>query len=477
MPAWTAAEFADIAFGDERLASRFHKIAEAFLEKPSATITESTGSWAESKAAYRFFGNQKVTKGKILGPHQDKTAQRIDAYSGVVLAIQDTTFIDFTQLHKAKGLGPISCKHVHAKQKGIVCHNTLAISPEGRVFGLIDQKIYRRDEADKIGRGPKGSKIRKRIPIEQKESYRWIESVQNVANLAKKSRVVHVCDREGDIFELYHELSRTSHQFLIRAFGDRVVGKRYAGRPSLANKNTTLWAFMATRDLAGLLHVKVPKKDKQVKREAQCEIRYSKIHVTRPYFQPKAKSRELSPLNLFAIWVIEKNPPPNCESLEWMLITNIEINSLDAAVEKIEWYKKRWHIENYHKVLKSGCNIEKSKLNHGDKLEKLITLMSIVAARVYELKLCGRSDPEKSCTEILDSEEWQILYFVTNRTSQLPTIPPTCREVTHWIAKLGGFLGRKNDGEPGSIVIWRGWQRLTNIIENWKMFQLIATSG
>jgi len=134
-------------------------------------------------------------------------------------------------------------------------------------------------------------------------------------------------------------------------------------------------------------------------------------------------------------------------------------------------------VENYHKVLKFGCNIEKSKLNHADKLEKLITLMSIIAARIYELKLIGRSDPEKPCTEILDTEEWQILYFITKKTSQLPEVPPSCKEAVFWIARLGGFLGRKSDGEPGSIVIWRGWQRLPSIIENWKTFQLIATSG
>lgn len=139
MASWIAAEFEKITFGDDRLDSRFHKVAEAFLNRPSATITESTGNWAESKAAYRFFENQKVTKEVILAQHQVKTVARMKSHDGVVLAIQDTTYLDFTQLYKTKGLGPISCKYEHAKQKGIVCHNTLAISPEGKVFGLIDQ--------------------------------------------------------------------------------------------------------------------------------------------------------------------------------------------------------------------------------------------------------------------------------------------------------------------------------------------------
>jgi hypothetical protein len=150
MMSWITSEFENITFGDERINSRFYKIAEAFLEKPSAKITES---WPESKGAYRFFENYKVTKNKILSQHQIKTAERIKTYGKVVLAIQDTTYLDFTQLHKTQGLGPISCKHIHAKQKGIICHNTLAISPEGRVFGLIDQKIYRRNEETVIGRG------------------------------------------------------------------------------------------------------------------------------------------------------------------------------------------------------------------------------------------------------------------------------------------------------------------------------------
>jgi len=351
MPSWIAEEFKDINFGDDRLDSRFHKVAEAFLEKPSATITESTGSWAESKAAYRFFENHKVTKNKMLFQHQAKTVERIREYGGVVLAIQDTTYIDFTQLYNTEGLGPISCKFEHAKQKGIVCHNTLAISPAGRVFGLIDQKLYRRDESKKIGRGPKGTKIRKRIPIEQKESYRWIESVKNVANLAGFERVVHVCDREGDIFELYHELSLTSHQFVIRAFGDRVVGKRFSGRPSIINKNTKLWDFMGGLEQAGTLVVKVPKKNKQTKRKALCEVRYSEIHCPPPYFQPKARSRDLPPLpslKLYAIWIKEQNPPPDSDPLEWMLITNIEVTSLGEAIEKVEWYKKRWHVDTFH---------------------------------------------------------------------------------------------------------------------------------
>lgn len=477
MMSWITSEFESINFGDERINSRFYKIAEAFLEKPSAKITEITGSWAESKGAYRFFENYKVTKNKILSQHQAKTAERIKTYGKVVLAIQDTTYLDFTQLHKTQGLGPISCKHIHAKQKGIICHNTLAISPEGRVFGLIDQKVYRRNEETAIGRGSKGTKKRKLTPIQFKESYRWIETVKNVQSLVGSSKIVHVCDREGDIFELFHELLLTSQQFVIRAYGDRVVGDRYVGRPAITKKNTKLWAFMEARQPDGFMKVNVPKKDKQIKREAKCEIRYSQVCFTPPYYSPEAKTQVLLPITVFAIWVKEIDAPDGSESLEWMLITNIEIKSLEEAIEKINWYKKRWHIENYHKVLKSGCNIEKSKLNHADKLEKIITLMSIIATRIYELKLTGRSDPEMPCTEILNSEEWQILYCVTKKTSKLPAQPPSCKQAVLWIAKLGGFLGRKSDGEPGSIVVWRGWQKLTSIIENWKTFRIIERSG
>lgn len=334
MASWIAAEFENIDFGDDRINCRFQKVAESFLEKPSATISESTGSWAKSKAAYRMFENKKVTKFKILSEHQARVAKRIQSHGGVVLAIQDTTYIDYTHLYKTEGLGPISCKYEHAKQKGIVCHNTLAISPGGRVFGLIDQKLYCRNEETKIGRGPKGTKKRKRLPIEQKESYRWLESVKIVSNLVKTSQVVHICDREGDIFELFYEISLTSHQFVVRAFGDRIVGKRFAGRPSITNKNITLWKFMESTPVQGFLQVDVPKKDKQIKRLAKCEIRYSEVYFTPPYYSPEAKSREMSPLKLFAVWVKEVNPPESCEPLEWMLITNIEITSLEDAIVK-----------------------------------------------------------------------------------------------------------------------------------------------
>lgn len=160
-----------------------------------------------------------------------------------------------------------------------------------------------------------------------------------------------------------------------------------------------------------------------------------------------------------------------------MLLTNIKIECFADALEKAVWYKERWHIENYHKVLKSGCNVEKSRLNHGEKLEKFATLMSMIAFRIYELKLIGRNAPTVPCTEVLTENEWIILYCFVHKTKDLPTHIPTAKEVMLWIAKLGGFLGRKSDGNPGSIVIWRGWQRLMDIIDSWKTFQLIATSG
>ena len=356
----------------------------------------------------------------------------------------------------------------------LVVHNTLAISTDGIPLGLLDQKIYRRSEED-----VSKTQWNKKRPIEKKESYRWIEVVKKMKVFFQNTpaKIVHICDREGEIYELLHEISKTSHQYVIRAAKDRVIGKRFLGDATRKNKNTSLWKHMELQPVSGTVAIEVSKKAKQPKRTAICEVKYSEIDCTPSYRYPEAKSGELSPIRINAIWVKEINCHPDIKPLEWMLLTNIKTGCLEEALEKIAWYKARWHIESYHKVLKSGCNVEKSKLDHADKLEKFATLMSIIAARVYQLKLTGRSHPNTPCNEILEEEEWKILYYHVHKKKALPAHPPSANEVMLWIAKLGGFLGRKSDGHPGSIVIWRGWQRLMDIIHGWKTFQLIATSG
>lgn len=471
MASWSEEEFDGISFGDTRLNERFLRIADSLLEKPSGSISEITGSWAETKASYRFFGNEKVTKSEILRHHIDQTMVRISTSGQAILAIQDTTYLDFTHHPKTQGLGKLTRpKKGRPPLMGLVLHNTLAITSEGECLGLLDQKIYKR--ADEDLNKTQSNKTR---PIEKKESYRWIEVVKKISSACSASNIVYVCDREGDIFEFFSEVVHQSrHSFLIRAGKDRIVGER-CPRSSQVYENTSLWNFMQTQHTAGQIQIELSERQHQPARKAHCSVRFAPITYTPPYRRPAARSTELLEVPLYAIWVKEDKAPTGVEPIEWMLLTNIKVDTFEDACEKLSWYKARWHIENYHKVLKSGCNIEKSKLNHADKLEKFATLMSVIAARIYQLKLMGRNKPMAPCTTILHEEEWKILYRFIHKTKAIPPQVPTAKEVMFWIAKLGGFLGRKGDGNPGSIVIWRGWQRFMDILEGWKSSQLHAT--
>ena len=175
-------------------------------------------------------------------------------------------------------------------------------------------------------------------------------------------------------------------------------------------------------------------------------------------------------LPTYVVLAKETNAPDGVDALEWMLLTNVPVESFEQARERIDWYKLRWHIENFHKVLKSGCNIELCRLESAERLERYITLFSIIAWRLYWMTHVNRASPDKSCSEVLADHEWKALYCKIKKTRSLPTKPPTTREAIRWIAQLGGFLGRKGDGEPGITTTWRGWQRLLDISEAWLVF-------
>ena len=435
-------------------------------------MSEITGKWPETKASYRFFANEKVTKDKILDPHIQSTKDRIEKSGETVLAIQDTTYLDYTHHPKTEGLGKLTRPDKSRNPlMGLVVHNTLAITTTGVPLGLLDQKIYLRGDED-----VRRTQWNKKRPIEKKESFRWVEVVRKVSShfQDKSLRIVHVCDREGDIYEFFHEFSKNSHEFLIRAASNRIIKTSDKAR---CRDTSTIWKQMELQPVAGTIKVEKAKNNTSPKRKAICEVRNAELCFKVPQRHREAKSEDMAPTTMSVIWVKEINSPPNTKPLEWMLLTNIKINTFKDAVEKIDWYKERWHIENFHKILKSGCNVEKSKLNHCDKLEKFATLMSVIAFRIYQLKLIGRNSPNTSCDEILTEEEWKILYCYVQKTNILPERPPSTYEAMIWIATLGGFLGRKGDGNPGSIVIWRGWQRFMDIMDGWKAFQLGATSG
>lgn len=455
---WSEEELAGIDLGDERLNKRIIKLAGQLSEQPQAFINQACEDWADTKAAYRFFDNEKVDEQEIISAHSRRVVERMKKYD-IVLAIQDTTEIDYTAHPEKKGLGQIG----NESGKGLLMHTTLAVTPAGLPLGVLAQKIWARGK-----KRDRKNYEHKKVSIKDKESQKWLDAMeQTIACLPKGIQVVTIGDREADIFEFLIRAEQLGADYVIRAKSNRalMVGER------------GLWEELETMPLAGRCEVEVAAKKDEPARTAKVSIRYAEVTLKPPQRLKEVRIAGWKPIKLWAIYVKEVYVPADVTPLEWMLLTNVPVNNFEDALERIEWYSKRWSIELYHKVMKSGCKVEDCLLETAARLKRYLALMSVIAWRLFWLTHINRQNPEASCTTILAEAEWQALYCRINKTTELPKEPPTVRQAVRWIARLGGFLGRKNDGEPGITVIWRGWQRLTDIVATWLILHTPKTCG
>lgn len=452
---WCEDEFDDVELGDKRLDTRLVNTASKMAAQPMAPINQACEDWANTKASYRLFRNEAVTPEKILFPHQIQTRERMKSHP-VVLAIQDTSFLNYTTHSKTTGLGPIGTEEQDIS--GLIMHTTLVVTPEGMPLGVLTNEIWARSEDDeKLSEAE-----RKNRPIEEKESYKWLKALERTVELAPEGvQVVTVCDREADVYELFVEADELETGLLVRAAQNRSLSDDEMGK---------LWASAEAAPIAGHLKVRVPAKDDEPKREAIVSVRFCSLTLSPPW-RPKADDREpLPPVTLDVVLVQEVAPPSDVTPLEWLLLTNVPVDSFEDAVERIEWYRCRWHIEVFFKVFKSGCKVEACRLGTAKRLIRYLTLSSIIAWRLYWITHINRHYPDAPCIVVLAEHEWRALYATIHHTLVPPRQMPTVRQVVHWIAQLGGFLNRKGDGEPGVTVIWRGWHRLNDIASTWLLF-------
>jgi hypothetical protein len=450
---WCEYELESVSLGDKRLNWRLLDTVAKLSSRPHGSISQACEDWADTKATYRLFSNEKTTAEKILLPHRERTRERVAAHE-LVLGVQDTTFLDYSHHPKKQGMGPIGTTQ-QPNLRGMVMHSTLMLSPEGVSLGLASQKIWSRDETPK----QMDADERRQIPIEDKESYKWITGLdETVAFMPDGTRLVTVGDSESDIFELFnHAVVDLKTDLLVRAGQDRCVVEPEVG---------TIKAIMAERKVMGYLKVQVPKRDQLPKREAIVSVRYSRVVLK----APRHLRSRMDNLPIYAVLVQEEDPPADAEPLNWLLLTTVRVLCLEDAVERIQWYRQRWQIEVYHKILKSGCQVEKSQLKTAERLQPLIALFSIIAWRLFWMTHIARHAPDEPCTMILADHEWRALYAYTHKHDRIPAQIPTVQEALLWIARLGGFLARRNDGPPGVTVIWRGWQRLADISSSWLIF-------
>lgn len=454
-------EFAEIDLKDERLNKRCQELAGALGKQSNAPINQACEDWADTKAAYRFFDNQKVGPAKIIEAHGQRTVERMQSYE-VVLAIQDTTYFNYTHHPKTEGLGKIGSKRHN--QRGFGMHSTLAVTSSGTPLGLLTQAFFSRP----IGEPAHTPNEAHKQPIEEKESYRWVEAFEQVLSLAPTdTEVVTVCDREGDIYEMFVLAQQENGSLLVRSKVDRLLDGE--------EENRKLWQKVEQQPITGEFSVHITGNQKRKERQTTVSIQFTQAQLKPPI---RADKKKLPSVTLNIIRVYEQNPPENVDDpIEWLLLTNTPLSNFDDAVRVVGWYCCRWQIEIFYKIIKSGCAVEDCRLKTSERLQNYIALMSVIAWRLHWLTFLNRANPDLSCSMALTTVEWQALYRRIHRSVELPDHPPTIRQSVKWIAQLGGFLGRRSDGEPGITVIWRGWQRLQDIADTWYLVEDQSTYG
>jgi len=449
---WAEVEFATARLHDERLKQRLFTVAQNFYNDPQANIPQACGTKARTLGAYRFFQNEKVTMEVILTPHTEATIARIQAHA-VVLAPQDTTTLNYYHHPATEGLGPINTKD--DKATGLILHDTVAFSEDGTPLGIIDAQCWARDPHDRGKR-----ERRKHLPIEQKESYKWLRSYRKLAEiqaLCPNTLLVSVGDRESDVYELFAEAAR-------EPAGPKLLVRAERSRRRRVETHEALWPSVSAKPLAGELTLRLPKRGNRQAREALLSVRFGEVELQAP------KDSPLPPVRLWAVHLHESAPEDGGEPIEWMLLTSVAVTTFEQAVQRAEWYAARWGIEVFHRTLKSGCRIKDRQLGSADRLQACLGVDMVVAWRIYHLTMLGRSVPEHPCHVFFEEVEWKALYCYHHKTPVAPDEPPSMGEAIRMLGAMGGHLGRKRDGPPGTQTLWRGLQRLDTAVQMYILF-------
>ena len=452
---WIAQELAGCEFQDDRLRKRFEKLFRGLSGGIGQSIPWACQDWTNTKAAYRFFANERVSESAILGGHFQATQKRLASGAWPILMLHDTTEFNFHRkdvaavgMTKSVPTRRLDGKLQHYNVCGILMHSSLAVTLDGLPLGLTAIKFWSRDKF--YGCNQMKKKINPtRIPIEQKESYRWLENVrQATALLEQPQRCVHIGDRESDIYELFCTAQASGSHFLIRTCVDRLAGD---GKHTIATE-------MEEVRVQGLHRIQVRDR-KGNPSEAVLEIRYRRIRV----LPPVNKSKQYPELLLTVIHAQERGAPKGRDRVDWKLITDLPVTSRKEAIEKLRWYSMRWKIEVFHKILKSGCKAEASKLRTANRLVNLISVFAILSWRIFWMTMINRAAPELGPDVAFTTLEIQLLDRLVSNEANSNSVPKSLSTYVTKLARLGGYLARSSDPPPGNMVVWRGLSRLTDI--------------
>jgi hypothetical protein len=475
MQTWVQEELATADRGDQRLTKRFRLVLDRMAQKPSLKFPAACRGRAEVEAAYRFLDHDAVDERRVLAPHREATLRRIREQPVVIIA-QDTTELDVTRRHeRMAGAGPLN----DASRLGFYNHALVAITPEKVVLGVVGADVWARD-ADAFRRSAAEKRAaRKAKPIEDKESYRWLEGYRQacqVAHEAPGTTIISVCDSEGDIYECFlagpAAPGGRPAEWIIRACQNRplAAGGSAAESPLPRTLRERVAATAVLRPSTVEVSQREPKSKDARKRKQPRGARTAHLTVQAARVTLRGPSRpggRLADVAVNVVLVRELEPPPGEEPVEWLLLTSLPIDTVEQVVQVIDYYCCRWQIEVYFRVLKSGCKVEESQLETAARFRPYLGLCMIVAWRVLYALTLGRECPELPCDQVFEADEWRAVYAVVKNEAPPETAPPL-GEMVKRIASLGGYLGRTCDGEPGPKARWVGLQRMTDLARAWR---------
>jgi len=450
---WIEQELAAAKLPDARLEKRLRHLVEQMAAGLGRSIPLAFQDWAATKAAYRFFSNERICEEHILAGHFEATRERLPQGEAPVLVLHDTTEFSY-QREDIAAVGLVSKGSVRKDEHGrpvyfttcgVCLHSSLAITLEGLPLGLAAVKFWSR----KTFKGRAARRKAHRAPIEEKESLRWLENLRSSTELlGQAKRCVHVGDQESDIFDLFGVAQQLGTHYLVRTRADRLAN----GGP------LTVAEAIGQSPRRGLYRILVRNR-KGEPCEAVLEVRYQRLRIQ----TAKGKKKRYPEQTVTVIEAREQETPPDRDRIDWKLITDLAVGSRQQAVEKVQWYALRWKIEIFHKILKSGCRAEQSRLRTTARLTNLLAVFCILSWRVFWLTMTNRIDPDTDPELVFTDLELRILDRLVNDKPTAHSRPHTLSHYLTKLARLGGYLARNSDPPPGNETIWRGLTRLVDI--------------
>jgi hypothetical protein len=472
LPPWIMDEVKTAKLGDKRLNARLGEVLSQLAARPTASIPAACGGRAEMVAAYRFCENENTSFDSVLQSHIDASRKRMAAQP-VALLVQDTSEIDVTRPEQpVAGAGPLDGD----SRRGALLHLMHAFTPDGTPLGSLLGTAWIREEEPACASLSRAE--RAAIPIEEKESHRWVTTFQQACEEARRcpaTQVICVADSEADIYEVLAEGMREprSCDWIVRACQNRALlcengqnsGEKHVREHVLEQPVLFAKTIQVRGRKAKIACETRGRRQPRESRETEVVVRAARVTLRPPW----RADRKLPPITVSVVLVSEVNPPPDDQPIEWLLLTSLPIDSLEQVRQIIQYYCVRWMIEIFFRVLKSGCRVEERLFEYMDRLLTCLAVYVIVAWRTLYVCRLGRSCPEMDCEAVFEPAEWKSVWKVVHREDP-PREPPSLGVFIRLVARLGGYVDRKRAAPPGPQTLWIGLQRMHDFATCWQLF-------